>query len=573
MPRRQRTAPTEDWQQLELRFTDPIQRAYELIRPIVLFGDSAAERAVATSTPERTVYRQVERFTSHGMLGLHEQAGPTHTLPHYLRQLIVDLKVEHPPLRVHEIQTICYVQTGRRPDAKTVKRVLTTTPLPFRTTRRFPLYHQIADSAERRRTIVRLHADGWTVTSIAEYLQVSRKTVGRTLKRWVAEGVAGLPDKSRARRPGGRRVTLKTVPIVRQLQENKRLGAYRIAAKLKRLGIPTSPRTCGRLLVLNRQLYGLPKLKQTPHDKRVMPFAADKRHAYWSVDVRYLDTPNYGGSQVYCISILENYSRAVLASAVSPKQDTTAFLRVFFDAVAQFGPPQGLVSDSGSVFRAKQAKDIYRRLGITKHEIERGQPWQNYIETHWSIQRRMADYAFDKATTWDEVYGVHQQWVHDYNAEDHWAHRARADERRSPQDVLGKLVLVRYDPNELHRIFYTTRFTRRVDTHGYVQFRQWRIYGEYGVAGQRTVIWLYGETLTVVFNDTPLAQYRVTYQPDLVHLRTVTDPQLFDTIYRSAQLLLWDVHEDTWLKVVRLPGRAMPPKRQPVHVVQPRLFA
>jgi hypothetical protein len=308
------------------------------------------------------------------------------------------------------------------------------------------------------------------------------------------------------------------------------------------------------VLALNRQLYGLPKPDRSPPEKRAMPFAATKRHEYWSVDIRYLDTPNYGGGQVYCISVLENYSRAILASAVSPKQDTTAFLRVFFDAVARFGAPQGLVSDSGGVFRAKQAKDIYRRLGITKYEIERGQPWQNYVETHWNVQRRMADYEFAKATTWDEVYWVHRQWVQDYNAEDHWAHRTRDDGRHSPRAVLGDLVLLRYAPDVIHRIFHTTRFTRQVDAAGYVQFRHWRIYGEYGLAGQAAVVWLYQETLTVTYGDTPLAQYRVSYQPDALRLRTVTEPQLFDTIYRTAQLNLWDLDDDQWLKIMRVPS-------------------
>jgi transposase len=512
MPRQQR-ARTDDWQQLELRFTDPVQRVYELIRPVVLFDDSVPTRAAATATPERTLYRHIERFTTDGMLGLQLQERPSHTLPHYLLQLIMELKAEHPPLRVHEIQTICYVRTGRRPHANTVKHVLTTTPLPFRTTRRFAPYHHMADPVERRRTVVRLHVEGWTVTSIAEYLHVSRKTVQRTLKRWAEEGVAGLPDKVRTRR-GGRKVTLRTIQIVRGLQKNESLGAWRIASRLKRLGIHVSLRTCGRVLALNRQLYGLPKPDRSPPEKRAMPFAASKRHEYWSVDIRYLDTPNYGGGQVYCISILENYSRAILASAVSPKQDTTAFLRVFFDAVARFGAPTGLVSDSGAVFRAKQAKDIYRRLGITKYEIEQGKPWQNYIETHWNVQRRMADYEFVKATTWDEVYWVHWQWVQDYNAEDHWAHRTRPDGRHSPREVLGDLVLLRYTPDVLHRIFHTTRFTRHVDAAGYVQFRHWRIYGEYGVAGQDAVVWLYQETLTVTYGDTPLARnfsYYVEY--------------------------------------------------------------
>lgn len=113
----------------------------------------------------------------------------------------------------------------------------------------------------------------------------------------------------------------------------------------------------------------------------------------------------------------------------------------------------------------------------------------------------------------------------------------------------------------LHRIFHTTRFTRRVDAAGYVQFRQWRIYSEYGLAAHQVAVWLYGDTLTLVFDDTALAQYRVRYQPDAKHLRTVMEPQLFDTIYRSAQLALWTFRDDEWLKV--LPVHRALRQRQP----------
>ena len=48
----------------------PEQQAYEELRPMVLFGDSVAERAKETGTPERTMYRRVERFEKDGMLSL-----------------------------------------------------------------------------------------------------------------------------------------------------------------------------------------------------------------------------------------------------------------------------------------------------------------------------------------------------------------------------------------------------------------------------------------------------------------------------------------------------------------------
>ena len=57
------------------------------------------------------------------------------------------------------------------------------------------------------------------------------------------------------------------------------------------------------------------------------------------------------------------------------------------------------MTDGGSVFRANQAKAVYEAAGIAKHEIERGKPWQSYIETTFNIQRRMADWHFAKART------------------------------------------------------------------------------------------------------------------------------------------------------------------------------
>jgi len=44
-PKRQRVAPTDDWQQLRLLLDWPEQIAYELIRPVVLFGVTPGERA------------------------------------------------------------------------------------------------------------------------------------------------------------------------------------------------------------------------------------------------------------------------------------------------------------------------------------------------------------------------------------------------------------------------------------------------------------------------------------------------------------------------------------------------
>src|SRR5207244_10316803 len=77
------------------------------------------------------------------------------------------------------------------------------------------------------------------------------------------------------------------------------------------MGIKLSRATCGRRLSLNRDLYHL-QVPRRLRPKAEMPFRASRRHELWSVDIRYLDMHTLEGVEmVYCISILENFSRGV----------------------------------------------------------------------------------------------------------------------------------------------------------------------------------------------------------------------------------------------------------------------
>lgn len=80
---------------------------------------------------------------------------------------------------------------------------------------------------------------------------------------------------------------------------------------------------------------------------------------------------------IYCISILEGYSRAILASAVTHRQNFEEYVVVLYAAIRKHGCPEVLVSDHGKVFRDHRALQIYTALGIDKKEIS----WQNLIET------------------------------------------------------------------------------------------------------------------------------------------------------------------------------------------------
>lgn len=66
-------ASAEEFSQLRLKFIDPIQHNYEVIRPIVLYSETIAERSRQTDLERRHIGKKAQRFVLKGMLGLVDQ--------------------------------------------------------------------------------------------------------------------------------------------------------------------------------------------------------------------------------------------------------------------------------------------------------------------------------------------------------------------------------------------------------------------------------------------------------------------------------------------------------------------
>lgn len=572
--RRRRVEPTDDWQELLPLFEWPEQEAYEELRPMVLFGGPVPGRARETGTPERTMYRRVERFERDGMLSLFATdpaaaRARRRGLEPAIRRMIVDLKAEHPALNNNEIANIVYVRTGRRLGDHTAARVLAEEVVPLKLARLFEPYHETESGRDRRGVVVALHLDGWSAKAIASYLKISSKTVYRVIGRWLEEGDAGLEDRPPGRPRGVRKTDLATMDFIRRTQEeNPELGAFRVHAALEqKRGAEVSARTVGRVMTVHRDLYGLGKPERSPREKAEMPFRARRRHEIWTADVRYIDHSLPETGHVYVIAVLENYSRCVLASAVSLIQDTTAFLRVLYSAVERYGPPERLVTDGGGIFKANRAKAVYRALGMKKEQIERRKPYQSYIETTFGIQKRMADHRFARARSWQELVAAHDAWKGDYNAQRHWAHEKREDGRRSPEAVLGfYTALLRHREEDLHRAFFSTRSTRVLDALGYARFLDWRLYGEEALASREAAVWLQPGSLTLEYGGETLSAYDVEFASggEADKLRAVGRARLFETSHALPQLRLFALDEAGWLKALKLEGYAPRRTRRPL---------
>jgi Integrase core domain len=352
-----------------------------------------------------------------------------------------------------------------------------------------------------------------------------------------------------------------------------------MAAALKQqYGIDLSPSTCGRIMAKNRELYGMERPKPEPKPKRPMPFAAIRAHQYWSVDICYIEkhqVPDCPGP-IYILTVLDNYSRAIISSSPSKKQDLWAFLLVFFTGIYVHGAPEALVSDGGSVFKANQALSIYAQLDITKEQIESGKPWQDFCESHFSVMKRMEAYKLEQATSWDEFCAIHARFTADYNFQMHLAHQDREDGKRSPAEVLG-WVHGRHVPiPTLSQLFELLYGTRTIDRSGYIRYQHWRIYSDEGLVGEHASVWLMKETLTVTHAEEPVAQYAVAYGADGRSFENLTESRSFPP-HPSPQLRLFDTRimdEVEWRKVIRLPqysARKVSPEA--AGPLQKRLFA
>jgi hypothetical protein len=219
--------------------------------------------------------------------------------------------------------------------------------------------------------------------------------------------------------------------------------------------------------------------------------------------------------------------------------------------VRAYGVPEVLVSDNGSVFISHATRHVCEQLGIEKKEIKKGKPYQNYIESMFNVQRRMADWSFEKAQTWEDLLAAHEKWMRDYNFQKHMAHEKRDDGCHSPAAVLGWVKGLQPEPDLVYRAFEAICETRTLTKAGYARFRNFLLYGEQGLAGNKTLVNIFQDTLTLEYGEYPLSRYSVEWQPDNRHFLRVGNPRLYDHPYQSPQLPLWEPGDVEWFVIIR----------------------
>lgn len=558
----------EEFSQLKLLFTDPIQHNYEIIRPVVLFAKPIAERSRETEIERTTVGEKARRFVTEGMLGLVDQrttrAGRKgHEYPDPIASYILYLKQLYPPIHYREIVRILARKFGYKTNHHTVKSFLERHPIPVQLELELTTFHEFEDAYEARWAVVRLFYEGWDKKSIAGLLKLSRRHVGRLIEAFEKDGFVGLEDKRT--RPANHPHNQLTLPFLEEVLEVQeaypRAGRFRVHGILEQKkgeGVP-SESTVGRAMALNRFFRGAPGPWPPPpmrsnDEPKELPYNPLYRHQYWFIDIRYLVKLNR--RWVYSICIVEGYSRKILAGMASEYQDELSILQLLHAALSEYGLPEGIVSDNGSVFTANAYEQLLQRLQVEACYIEKGQAWQNLIESQFKIQLRLADVRFEQADTLEDIQAQHAAFIQVFNTTNHWAHREREDRCKTPVDVLGWERGRPVEPRLLRSVFRHLQFPRLVNRHGLVSVQRFYIYAERGLARQRVAVWIYEGRLRIEYQQTLLARYSCVVDRRQNMLTSVSRPKLYQTPFASPQLELFELDDKEWRKVLRRPPYA-----------------
>jgi putative transposase len=228
----------------------------------------------------------------------------------------------------------------------------------------------------------------YTMTELCERYGISRKTGYKWAERYVAQGVDGLKDRSRAPKGCSHGTAVELVEVLVELrQSHPTWGPRKLLAVLRKrkpdLAWPAAS-TVGGILKRRGLIEGGQRRARRPYPHPGRPSVqASAPNQVWSGDFKGQFRTG-DGVLCYPLTVADGYSRFLLGveglDSVSESQAWPVFERLF----REHGLPEALRTDNGSPFASAGAVGGLSRLsvrwiklGIRLERIEPGHPEQN----------------------------------------------------------------------------------------------------------------------------------------------------------------------------------------------------
>jgi transposase InsO family protein len=277
--------------------------------------------------------------------------------------------------------------------------------------------------AEYRYRAVREVLGGSPIGEVAERYGTTRQSLHSWRRRFEAEGMPGLTDRSRRPKSSPSRVDAEIETVICRLRrEHPRWGARRIAFELGQRGAAQVPgrATIHRVLARN----GLVKPQEQQHKRQYRRWQRDAPMQLWQLDI-VSGVPLSDGRSAKLVTGIDDHSRFIVIAAVVMVPSGRAVCEAFAAAMRRYGVPSEVLTDNGRQFTGRYTRPqpvevlferICRENGIVlRHGKPRSPTTTGKIERfHKSLRAELLDHVAPFESL-EAAQAAIDGWVHAYN--------------------------------------------------------------------------------------------------------------------------------------------------------------
>ena len=232
---------------------------------------------------------------------------------------------------------------------------------------------------------------GLTAGDFAPLLGVSRHSLYVWKRDFKRHGPEGLSKKRRPRSDKKKvsEVTKRAILLLKDMNPDH--GCLRISQQLKREdGLGASEAQVRRVLL--EFGYELVEQETKPRNQKPLRFERARANQLWQTDLFTFKLQRQN-RRVYLVAYLDDHSRYVVGFGLNTSATTADVLGVLTDAIANYGPPEEVLTDNGPQFNTWRGTSRYtkelRKLGI-KQIIARPKRPQTLgkVERFWGTLNR-----------------------------------------------------------------------------------------------------------------------------------------------------------------------------------------
>jgi transposase InsO family protein len=249
-----------------------------------------------------------------------------------------------------------------------------------------PLLDETLSRAQKRRILRQRTKEGvqWPCSEGHGEAAVE-KPIGRsTLLRWLHtyrnEGFVGLVPKTRKDKGlprDDRSVYVDYALGLLYEQPERSLTQLMLYLQLEFPQLPLSRSTLSRDLHAHPAFQGiLRRRKGTDRTLRDL-YETDKPHRIWQLDAKGPFAVAFTNGQtrrLHVLSILDDFSRTILAAIIAPSEDISAAVRVFRLAASKWGMAERIQFDRASAYDSKAFRTGLALLGVHRNWVKPRNP-------------------------------------------------------------------------------------------------------------------------------------------------------------------------------------------------------